>query len=239
MRTLKCILIATVLGLAPMSSAAVLYVDATSGAGGNTTLAGGAAFTPPLNVNPTGLDNNWEERTPFGSSGNIFESGGETPGFDENAPALRTTITGLTPGQQYQVYAFFWEPTSTNEDWNLRAGLTAPATDTSLTLYSSPDATAELGSTGAGLASALTYSTPPTIFLESSRDLRAAQLGIAVANGAGTLAVFVDDRTANTTVNQRAWYDGVGVEAVPEPGSLGLLGVVAIGLIGRRRRSRI
>src|SRR5262249_38368208 len=67
----------------------ITYVDATSGAGGNTTLADGSTFSPPLN-GTTGADNNWEQRTVFGSSGNIFEAGGEA---SENAPELRTTIS--------------------------------------------------------------------------------------------------------------------------------------------------
>src|SRR5688500_20347062 len=52
------------------ASAAVVYVDAASGAGGNTTLSGGGTFTPPLN-GTTGVDNDWEQRTVFGSGGKI------------------------------------------------------------------------------------------------------------------------------------------------------------------------
>ena len=211
------------------ASAAVVYVDAASGAGGNTTLSGGGTFTPPLN-GTTGVDNDWEQRTVFGSGGNIFESGGEA---GEDAPALRTAIGGLTAGQEYQVYAFLWDPTSTVEDWNMRAGLTAG----SLTLYSAADATSEptlSGATAADLASTLTYATAPTTFSEGGRALLAANLGTAVADNNGQIAVFLDDLGGAASVNLRSWYDGVGVEAVPEPGSLGLLGVFAVGL-GRRR----
>ena len=91
------------------ASAQYLYLDATSGASGNTSLADGSLFSPPLN-GTTGTDNNWEQRTVFGSSGNIFESGGEN--VTEDAPELRTLITGLTPGTSYSVYVNFWDPTS-------------------------------------------------------------------------------------------------------------------------------
>ena len=99
----------------------VTYVDATSGASGNTTLANGSTFSPPLN-GTTGADNNWEERTAFASSGNVFEAGGET---SENAPELRTTISGLVPGATYAIYTFFWDATGSTENWNIRAGFTS------------------------------------------------------------------------------------------------------------------
>ena len=71
-----------------------VYLDATSGVSGNTTLAAGGTFSPPLN-GTTGADNNWEQRTPFASGGNVYESGGEVA---ENAPQLKTTVTGLVAG---------------------------------------------------------------------------------------------------------------------------------------------
>ncbi len=216
--------------LVSASPAAVTYVDATSGAGGNTTLANGSTFTPPLN-GTTGADNNWEQRTTFGSGGNIFESGGEN--VTENAPELRTMISGLTAGSQYTLYAFFWDPTSANEDWNLRAGTASnPGANT---IYGASDATIDLGSTAAVLASSLTYATAPSITLEGGRDLLAAPLGTFTADGSGQIAVYVDDLPTSLNVNRRTWYDGVGFEAVPEPSAalLGLLGVTA--LIRRRR----
>lgn len=106
----------------PALNAAITYVDATSGVSGNTTLASGGTFSPPLN-GTTGNDNNWEQRTTFGNGGNIFEAGGEQAA--ENAPELKTVISGLTAGYIYTVYAFFWDPGSTVEDWNLRAGVNA------------------------------------------------------------------------------------------------------------------
>jgi len=191
----------------PTNSAAsaptITYVDAASGVGGNTTLADGSLFSPPLN-GATGADNNWEQRTVYGSSGNIFEAGGETA---ENAPELRTTISGLTPGANYLVYAFFWDANGTTENWSIRAGLTsAPGSNP---LYSAADAASQLGATPAVLASTLTYALAPTIFVEANRVLLAAAIGTATADGAGSLKVFIDDLPSAIGANNRTWYDGV------------------------------
>jgi hypothetical protein len=146
----------------------VTYSDATSGVNGNTTLANGSTFSPPLN-GTTGADNNWEERTSFASSGNVFESGGET---SENAPELRTTISGLAPGATYAIYTFFWDATGATENWNIRAGFTsAPGANP---LFSAADSAASLGATPSMLASTLSYASPPTIFAEGNRVLLAA-----------------------------------------------------------------
>jgi hypothetical protein len=215
------------------ASAQYLYLDATSGVSGNTTLADGSLFSPPLN-GTTGADNNWEQRTVLGSSGNIFESGGEN--VTENAPELRTLITGLTPGVEYSVYANFWDPTSTTEDWSLRAGFASnPGANT---LFSAADATGELTATAALLASSLTYSTAPTIFAESGRALLAGLLGTATANGNGEIAVFVDDLPTSLNVNRRTWYDGVSYAVVPEPSSFALAALGWAGLAWRRRQAK-
>ncbi len=219
---------------AATADGALVYVDAASGVGGNTTLADGSVFTPPLN-GTTGADNNWEQRTVFGSSGNIFESGGEN--VTEDAPEIRTTITGLTPGNLYEVYANFWDPTSTTEDWSLRAGLASnPGANT---LFSAADATVELSSTAAILASTQTFTTAPTIFLESSRALLAASLGVIAANASGEIAVYVDDLPTSLNVNRRTWYDGVsyGPAPVPEPSSVLLIGLAFGAAIAARRKS--
>jgi hypothetical protein len=158
-------------GLALVTAAhgGIHYVDATTGATGNTTLADGGLYTPPLN-GTTGADNQWEQRTVFGSGGNIYEAGGENAA--ENAPELKTTLSGLTPGQHYNIHVYFWDPGSTTEDWNIRAGLASnPGSNPP---YSAADATAEIGGAlAAQLASTLTHSNPPRVFVESARNLLA------------------------------------------------------------------
>ena len=189
------------------------YVDATTS---NTTLANGNAFNPPLN-GTTGNDNNWEQRTPFASGGNVFESGGEQP--SENAPELKTTFSGLSPGATYRIYAYFWDATGTGENWSLRAG--AIANPGANTLFSAADASTLLGSTVAILASTQTFALAPTIFLEGNRVLLAASIGTLMADSTGTISVYLDDRNAATSANLRTWYDGLAYElAAPAPNNV-------------------
>lgn len=224
-------LLAAALCCSTPAMAALVYLDATSGVSGNTSLADGSTFSPPLN-GTTGADNNWEQRTTFASSGNVYESSGETA---EDAPELRTMISGLVPGTTYTAYVHFWDGSGTAPDWNVRAGFVSG----SLTLYANSVASdaADLGATGAGLASALSYATAPTVFTEADRTMYAGLVGIQTADANGQIAIYIDDLPSTIGVNNRTWYDGVSYERyVPEPSSLALLLVaIPLALAGRRR----
>lgn len=226
--TYAAILMAAALGNA---SGQFAYLDATSGVSGNTTLANGSLFSPPLN-GTTGADQNWEQRTTFGSSGNIFEAGGEVA---ENAPEIRTLISGLTPGASYTVYAHFWDGSGTAPDWNVRAGFSSnPGANT---LFANPADAADLSATAAVLASSLTYGTAPTLFTEVDRTMYAGLVGVGVANGSGELFVYIDDLPSAIGANNRTWYDGVSYSLVPEPSTLALVGIGLGGLALRKRKA--
>jgi hypothetical protein len=189
------------------------YVDATSGAAGNTALAAGGVFSPPITP-PSGTD--WNERTAIASGGTVFESGGQSGSVGENAPRLVTKITNLVPGANYKVFAYFWSKaaTSTTEQWLLRAGLTNSAGE--LTLFgTSGSSLMGIASTAASLVAVTNgFAVPPTTISESGRLLYQADLGQAAADGSGNLSVFIDDYAPDTTVNNRTWYDGVGYALV-------------------------
>ncbi len=184
----------------------VKYVDATTAARGNTARADGTAFSPkPEGI--TGADDDWELRT-LGNNATTFEAGGETA---EDAYELKTILFGLNPFEAYQVRAFFWDPTGTNEDWNIRAGFESnPGANP---LYSAADATAELGATAAEPASNLTFVSTP-LLAESGRALLSALVGTRTADENGRIEVFIDDMPSAVGANRRTWYDGLGVSQI-------------------------
>ncbi len=170
---------------------AVVYVDATDS---NTTPASALAAT-------NGIDNKWGVRA-FANSATIYESN------TENSPQIATTISGLVPGAEYNVFAFFWDAAADpTQNWPIRAGL-SPA---SLTLFcNNTDGGTFPGATYADLASAYSFSTTP-LLTEGNRVLMAAPLGMGTANGSGQIVIYLDDYPS-TNANDRSWYDGVGYQ---------------------------
>ncbi|MBB5350051.1 hypothetical protein HNR46_000272 [Haloferula luteola] len=190
--------------LAPFTPALaqLTYVDATDGTTGNTSLSDGGV----LDASDTTGATTWRQRDSanFGASATVFEG-------VEPSPEICTRLTGLTPGQTYQVYVHFWDPQSTNEAWNIRAGFTSG----SLTLFTR-EAAALTGSTASVLASSLSFDTAPDLLGPiSGRENLAGLLGTRVADVNGEIAVYLDDY-GSTDVNYRTWYDGLSYEAVPE-----------------------
>ena len=240
------------------SQAAITYVDAQAGSGGNTRDSSKPQNDETWIAAGTGADNDqWTERTGFGTNSNIFQA---LPSGDPSSiPQLTTTISGLTDGQTYAVYAFFQDNTgdtsSPYQNWVLSAGLTI-SLDTTYWSDGQPlaahnSATPVLGTTGSGTisttgvseASTLTYAagTAPTDVLSGEgttgeRRLYAVYLGETTLSGATEIDVYVDMLIEGKSSETRTWYDGVGYEAVPEPSSTALLGLGGLSLILRRRR---
>lgn len=236
-------LLPVLLGLLSAGTAAAQtfnYLDATTGVGGNTALADGSVFTPPVN-GTTGVDNNWEQRTGFANGGTVLEAAGEfIAAGGENAPEIRTLISGLTPGGTYQVNVHFWDGGAANA-WNVRAGFASNAGANTQYVATGDLGTFPTGTEGV-LASSLSYGTAPSLFVEADRTFYAASIGSTVADGSGRIFVFIDD-LPNTTGNPgtRTWYDGVSyasVAPVPEPSAYALLtAIAALGLVSLRRRA--
>ncbi|HYG24297.1 MAG TPA: BNR-4 repeat-containing protein [Verrucomicrobiae bacterium] len=190
----------------PAPAPLITYVDATTGMSGNTTLASGGVLNPP--ATSSGTDGVWRLRT-LGNSATTFESGGDTSaagnaanGNSEDTPTLKTTISGLTPGVVYNIYAYFWSAAG-SQDWRLRAGLTNLGG--SLPLFANSTHPTPVASE---------FSNPPLI-TEADRTLQQAPLGFAVADAEGKIEVYVDDDPAARAGmangwNLRTWYDGVG-----------------------------
>jgi hypothetical protein len=220
-------------------SAAIVYIDATHGAVGNTAVApsaGGGVFNTSGALNNQGPANDglWDVRA-FGNSNTIYQNA-STSAVTDNAQRLVTNAT--LPAGTYNVFAYFWSDSSSQ--WRLRAGLADDAGD--LPLYVPGDAavtqfmggTNDVGSAGV-LSSTLTpdpFASPVEI-AEGNRRLYQVALGTFTGSN---LSVYIDDYgTAQTSFNERTWYDGIGYEvAIPEPASLALLGTCILGLAFRR-----
>lgn len=209
------------------AAAAITYVDASAA---NTTLANGNPYTPTASL--INNDNQWSLRT-LGNSLTVYTANDSNADPGEDAPMLRTTITGLTVGAPYDVYIYFWGAGSDapggNQRWDIQGGLS----DTTLTFYDVGNAT-NLGhaTTGVDPNTYFTNSSPAVLVVDTDRRLYQVNLGTAVANASGNINVFIDDAPGNVN---RTWYDGVGYQLIPEP-SVAMLGTIGLfGLLRRRR----
>ena len=187
-----------VAALSPIPTGNLVYVDATDGDDGNTTLADGSILEA---TDSTG-GSSWRQRdgSLYGSGGTIFE--GVAP-----SPVIKTTLSGLVAGQGYSIYVFFGEKDATSgEKWNVRAGLS----EDSLTLFANPTD----GISGAADAvkyTTLTFENAPGF--STSYPAYAGWVGAAMADENGQIEVFVDDY-GTSDVNLRSWYDGIGYQTI-------------------------
>jgi hypothetical protein len=201
----------------PAAAAGLNYVDADEAFAMN--------LTPQSAINSSESDNTdnlWGFRA-FGAGNTVFESGNGTA--LEDSPQLTQTISGLTPGTNYDVYVVYW--TDGDENWAVRAGTTAG----NLTLYNFtgkfgdvPIATATPGISAAG---AVWDTLPPpnltgAIFTDgpisnptdpTDRLMLLGKAGTMAANASGQISVFIDDAPANGAPGRRTWLDGVAYVA--------------------------
>lgn len=211
-------------GLVGVAGAGVRYVDAVLS---NTTLADGTALevqaqsailadSPPswISRQPSGVsqaetaNSHWHIRTPFGNGGEVFASASGATPFANTAPVLRTTISGLTVGETYEVAVYFWvagngAPTG-NQEWDIRAGLEAASL---VSFRHNTTGVVRLDTSGVVFDNTV-------VVTEADRRLFRAVLGTAVAGSDGTLPVYVSPFPGN---DDRTWYDGVSYASVAPP----------------------
>jgi hypothetical protein len=183
----------------PPPSDDIVYTDASLS---NTTRHDGQPLAPAPQGTPT-PDDNWELRL-FGNNATVFESNADGP---EDAPLLKTTLTGLTPLADYILYAYFW---SDGRDWRLKATtrLTANTIPTQPLSHFASTGNAGRTATLAPPSIPADFATQPLI-TEGNRTLRQAPLGKFTSDSAGNLSVFIDDLALANEAN-RTWYDGIG-----------------------------
>lgn len=175
-------------GQAGMPSGTVYnYTDANWTEGGNTVVASDNSLPilAPNNTQPSDL---WTPRTPFANGGSVLQ--GRHDALADNAPTLKTTINGLNPNQQYNLFVNYWTDGS---GWQILAGDSAGT----LSLFNVGNSTNTAG---------LTY-TSAVITAEGNRTMWGAPLTLT-ANGSGQIEVFVDENSLNAP---RTWYDGISI----------------------------
>jgi hypothetical protein len=172
----------------------VNYVDANAS---NTMYASGAALqTSPPSGSAGPTDNLWHDRTGFGNGGSVLTS---DESGNEDAPQLKTTISGLADGT-YDVFAYFWS--DNDEDWRLLAGLeTSNLVD--FRRFGSQHAEAEQFDT----IEAVTANAGDLL-------LYRAYLGRTQVSGDAHVSVFIDDWQPTSGGAIRTWFDGVGYALV-------------------------
>ena len=218
------------------ATAQITYVDATSGASGNTTLTNGGQWDPLPAQGPAN-DGLWDVRV-FGNSGTIFQNAAF--GGVDNSHRLLTTVSGLSFGT-YDVFVYFWVDVS---DWRIQASLTDnPGGDLPLftrntvgiVQYAPTGGSTTILSTDPSVNGGVNPFTTAVMVAEGNRAIFQANLGQITGTG---FSVFVDDFPTMADGNQRTWYDGVGYSLIPEPTSAAFLGLGAlIGVFAMRRRN--
>jgi hypothetical protein len=174
----------------------VTYHDATTA---NTTFADGSPLvtTGPETGTGAAADGQWHVSADRGGNGGSalcanFAPSELTP--TENAPALKTTLTGL-PAGRYDVFAYFLSPPAA-DDWRLSAGF---ATDGLLNFrrYSSQQAEA------AQFSGAV-----ETLWTAQGTALYRGYIGRRTVAAGASIEVFVDDSASSVA------YDGIGIAPV-------------------------
>jgi hypothetical protein len=206
----------------------ITYVDATHGAGGNTTLTNGSQWDPLASQSFVSNDGVWEARA-FGNGATIYQNAA-SGGMDDAHPLL-TTISGLQLNT-YDVYVYFWSDSSS---WRINAGLTPGSLSYFQFNPLSPGASTYATPTGSTIFSTSLNPNPFTssVMIAEGSNRQLVQGYLGQVTGA-SISVFIEDGPAGNQ-DQRTWYDGIGYAIVPEPTAGALLGLGLLSLVFRRR----
>ena len=216
---MKKVILLMMMGLL-IAQAQAVYIDAEPGVGGNTVRASDGD-PDAWWINATAPDGLWgfrafgfdQDGVFNGPTKDIYESSGTGSGAEDSVPII-ITVSGLTPGEMYQVSVVYWS--SDSQNWNVRAGFDLG----NMILY---DRTGEVGIPGTLIPG----------YHDGDRDPYSGLVGSIAADGSGEIKVYIDDLSPGTGWYDRSWYDGL--EVVPEPATCVLLALGGLMSLRRRR----
>jgi hypothetical protein len=174
------------------------YVDATAGAGGNTTLTNGHTLTL------SGSANQWHLQTGMGNNGTVISSADSVA---ETPTNIMTQVT--VPGVgTYDLWVNFWGNPAA--DWRIQAGLTPG----NMQIYRS-EKCEQVQSWTQDASIVLTNTTPANNYLYQAyvgRMVISNNFNIKVYVGGYDIATGLTGTAAGNTC--RTWYDGVSYAKV-------------------------
>jgi hypothetical protein len=168
--------------------------------------------------NTTTVGGVWTDRTncPVSENGTAFEGNNTLDEFPD--AYLITTITGLVSGTQYEVGIIYVGRSDSGWQWN--ADVTFDTNSTWNSYYY-----------GDGVSTVVTNNGG------SNPYRMQAIFGTNTANGSGEIDVYVA-RHEYGVAEDRLRYDGLTYEVIPEPATIGLLGLGVGGVLLARSMSR-
>lgn len=161
---------------------------------------------------------------PDGAANNLLNYLYYDKGNPATAPQSFFTISGLPTTQQYNLFLYGTDNTSTGALFTLLNGTTATGVSPSTS-----------NTTGGSVGANTTASTIPA----GSPNLGADYMEFTgvTPNSSGNIVVQWSEN--GTATNGAGVINGFQLESVPEPASAGLLAVGAFGLLARKRRRSI
>ncbi|WP_200272705.1 PEP-CTERM sorting domain-containing protein [Luteolibacter pohnpeiensis] len=208
--------------------AALTYVDATGGEGGNTVNASTLSATDWYIVNPSGGADNflWDLRTTgpgaIGYNGTAFQLN-----LADGSLMIMTAVTGLSANTTYtdiRLYYIGNVSTATNRNWSLSASVESATTG--FVTYLDNDGNALVDSSTDALGTSDASPATDTRYWVSLPDV--------TTDETGTFYVWVD---ASSVSSDRVVYDGIAYgEAIPEPSVVLMSGLAMAGIAFSRRR---
>jgi len=202
-----------------IASGQITYVDAIADpvvGNVNTTATSGAELSTWYTTDGRNISSEfWNRRTgPFANpegSGDVFQARNDG---GSNFEELQTTITGLTEGQEYEFYVFFWDATSSQQAWTIEAGLESG----NLEAFSAIGGPVAVDTTD-GLASELIFAEQPVV-TANGLVMHYANLGRVIADASGEVSIFVNNSISGEA--RRTWFDGVGFLPINDTDSDGM-----------------